>query len=619
MAVKAWGEFGFIWAAGLGFLCFLGAACSSGERTSTLVQPEKWWSIHPRPVYSRIEKVGTFQDWFDVYRLAEGTFAIYEPNQFEEALSYLVLGSEKAALVDTGTGIGDIRRVVEALTDLPVGVVLTHEHYDHVAGAWRFDEIVHADSPAALKVLAAGRDNASLQKYIAGDYLWKPLPLDFDSRSWTIPAIVPTRLVKDGETIDLGGRSLEVIATPGHSPGQVCLLDQGSRILFSGDHFFPGPLYAHASDVNVADYIASNRKLIQRLDEFDHICSGHNDPWVDKEVLPRVSRAFETIYSGQGQYAEDKGLRRYGFDGFDVLIRADQVESVRSGYPPVEANLVFFYYRDLENARRFYEEILGLERVLDYGFASIYRITQSSYLGVVDENRGMHRASEPKTVTLSFVTAEIDGWYEYLKSCDVPVRGPIRDATRHATRGFVAFDPEGYFLEFERFLDHPENAALHSYLEGQEAVYPAAGTSTRRPANLGLLANVIWLYYRDIPAAQEFYERTFGATLLVDQGFAKVVSSSPSGFIGLVDEAQGLHRFSENKAVTIAFITDSVDDWFIRLDAQGLTMKEEIGSSPAIPVRAFVTLDPAGYYLEFDRFLDNGRNQKLLSFLNKEG
>jgi catechol 2,3-dioxygenase-like lactoylglutathione lyase family enzyme len=231
----------------------------------------------------------------------------------------------------------------------------------------------------------------------------------------------------------------------------------------------------------------------------------------------------------------------------------------------------------------------------------------------------MHRASEPKTVTLSFVTAEIDGWYEYLESCQVPMRGPIRDASRHATRGFVVFDPEGYFLEFERFLDHPENAALHACLEGQEAVYPAAGTSTRRPANLGLLANVIWLYYRDIPAAQEFYERTFGAKLLVDQGFAKVVSSSPSGFIGLVDEAQGLHRFSENKAVTIAFITDSVDDWFIRLDAQGLTMKEEIGSSPAIPVRAFVTLDPAGYYLEFDRFLDNGRNQKLLSFLNREG
>ncbi len=617
--MKTWGEFGFLWAAGLGILCFLGAACRSGEKTSSLVQPEKWWSVHPRPVYSRLEEIGTFQDWFDVYRLAEGTFAIYEPNQFEEALSYLVLGNEKAALVDTGTGIGDIRRVVEKLTDLPLVVALTHEHYDHVAGAWRFDEIVHLDSPAALTVLGAGRDNASLQKYLAGDYLWKPLPKDFDPRSWTVPAIVPTRLVKDGETIDLGGRSLEVIATPGHSPGQACFLDRGSRILFSGDHFFPGPLYAHAPDVNMADYIASNRKLVRRLNEFDHICSGHNDPWVDKEVLPRVSLAFEAIYAGQGNYVEDRGLRRYGFDGFDVLIREEEVERVRSAYPSIRANLVFFYYRDLEKAKRFYEEILGLERVLDYGFASIHRITQSSYLGLVDESRGMHRASEPKTVTLSFLTAEIDGWYQYLKSCEVPMRGPVRDATRHATRGFVAFDPEGYFLEFERFLDHPENAALHAHLEGREAVYTAAGISSRRPANLGLLANVIWLYYRDVPAAREFYEQTLGAKLLVDQEFAKVISSSPTGFIGLVDESQGLHRFSEEKAVTIAFITDNVDDWFIRLATPGLTMKEEIGSSLAVPVRAFVTLDPAGYYLEFDRFLDDGRNRRLLYFLNKEG
>ena len=616
--MKTWGESGLFLAAGLGILCLLGAACKSSDRTSRLVQPEKWWSVHPRSIYSRLEKVGTFQDWFDVYRLAEGTFAIYEPNQFEEALSYLVLGSDRAALVDTGTGIGDIRKVVEALTDLPVVVVLTHEHYDHVAGAWRFDEIVHSDNPAALKVLAAGRDNASLQKYITPDYLWKSLPRDFDARNWTIPAIVPTRLVEDGETIDLGGRALEVIATPGHSPGQVCFLDRRSRILFSGDHFFPGPLYAHASDVNMADYIASNQKLVRRLDEFDHISSGHNDPWVGKDILPRVSRAFETVYSGQGVYAEDGGLRRYRFDGFDVLIRADEADRVRSVVPSIQANLVFFYYRDLEQAKRFYEEVLGLEQVLDYGFAAVYRISRSSYLGLVDESRGMHRASEPKTVTLSFVTAEVDGWYEYLKSRGVPMRGPVRDATRHATRGFVATDPEGYFLEFERFLDDPENKALHAYLEGEEAVLPKAGTSSRRPPDLGLLANVFWLYYRDVPAAQEFYEKTLGARLLVDQGFAKVYASSSTGFIGLVDEAQGLHRFSEDKAVNVGFVSDSVDDWFIRLTIQGLTMKEEIGDSRTIPVRAFVTLDPGGYFLEFDSFLDDDQNRRILSFLNKE-
>lgn len=307
------------------FILLMLSCTAKKERTSELVQPDKWWKVHPRPVYATLDKVGTFQKWFDVYRLAEATFAIYEPNQFEEAICYLVLGEDKGALIDTGTGIGDLRKVVYELTELPVIVVLTHEHYDHVAGAWRFDEIVMYDNDEALKVLKAGRDNASLQKYVTPDYLWKPLPEGFDPDTWIIPSMEPTSLVRDGDTINLGGRDLEVIYTPGHCPGQMCLLDSKHRILFTGDHFYPGPLYAHAPDVNINDYIKSNEKLSKRISEFDYLCSGHNDPWVKSEVLMRVSKAFKTILSGKGRYSDDNGLRRYFFDGFDILIRSESI------------------------------------------------------------------------------------------------------------------------------------------------------------------------------------------------------------------------------------------------------------------------------------------------------
>lgn len=605
-------------ASGLVFFILTAGACTTEkeQETSTLVQPEKWWSVHPRPVYSQLEKAGTFQAWFDVYRLTDGTYAIYEPNQFEEAICYLVEGKERAALIDTGTGIGDIRAVAEKLTALPIMVILTHEHYDHVAGAWRFDEIIHYNNKAALEVLAKGRDNASLQQYITEDYLWKPLPEDFDQESWTIPPIKPTRLVEDGEIIDLGGRDLEVIYTPGHSPGQMCLLDKSRRILYSGDHFFPGPLYAHAADVNIADYIASNKKLTARLDEFDHICSGHNDPWVDSSVLPRVSLAFDTIFQGGGEYSQDQGIRRYRFDGFDILIRDEQIESVNDGFPAVDANMVFLYYKDLQRAKQFYQEVLGLEQVLDYGFAAIYRTSPSAYVGLVDETQGMHDSEDPKTVTLAFVTEQIDEWYTYLKSQNVPIRGPVKDATRHATRGFVAFDPEGYFLEFERFLDDPENERLHQHLEGETSIFPDPD-SPSRPAHLGLQANVIWLYYKDMAEAQNFYEEKLGCRLLVDQGFAKVYSSSATGFIGLVDEAEGLHRFTEEKSVTVSFISRRVDDWYIHLETGGQQMLDEIMDMAGIPVRVFVTTDPGGYYLEFDRFLLDERNRKILSYLSE--
>jgi glyoxylase-like metal-dependent hydrolase (beta-lactamase superfamily II) len=118
---------------------------------------------------------------------------------------------------------------------------------------------------------------------------------------------------------------LQVVYTPGHSPGSVCLLDRKNRILFTGDTFFPGPLYAHPADVNIEDYIDSIKKMESLLGEYDYVCSGHNDPWVKSEVIARVSKAFSEIMNGKGEYAEDKELRRYHFEGFDILIRSDQI------------------------------------------------------------------------------------------------------------------------------------------------------------------------------------------------------------------------------------------------------------------------------------------------------
>jgi glyoxylase-like metal-dependent hydrolase (beta-lactamase superfamily II) len=160
--------------------------------------------------------------------------------------------------------------------------------------------------------------------------VWKPLPDGIDAGTWEIPPVDPTSLLEDGEIIDLGGRTLEVIHTPGHSPGSICLLDKKNRILFTGDTYFPGPLYAHPEDVNIKDYMVSVDKLASRVSEYDFLCAGHNDPWVKSEVIPRVAKAFKDIMAGEGEFKEDKGLRRYYFDGFDILIRSDQIaDSIR--------------------------------------------------------------------------------------------------------------------------------------------------------------------------------------------------------------------------------------------------------------------------------------------------
>lgn len=298
----------------------------SVQKKSELIQPAKWWEKLPRPIYSTLEKVETSHKWFEVYKLLDDTYAIYEPYQFEEAISYLLIGKNKAIVIDTGTGIGNIKQVISELTSLPVSVVNTHGHWDHIGNNHQFERIACYNNKDCINRLISGVDNAALQRSITGDSLWKPLPEGFDASSWKIPPVNPTSLLEDGDMINLGERTLEVIYTPGHSPGSVCLLDKKNRILFTGDTFFPGPLYAHPSDVNVDDYMASIKKLKNRLDEYDYVCSGHNDPWVKSEVIPRMAKAFQDIMAGKGEYKEDKGIRRYFFDGFDILIRSDMIK-----------------------------------------------------------------------------------------------------------------------------------------------------------------------------------------------------------------------------------------------------------------------------------------------------
>ena len=142
---------------------------------------------------------------------------------------------------------------------------------------------------------------------------------------------------------------------------------------------------------------------------------------------------------------------------------APEGQEGRVSRPPslgVQATIVFLYYRDVPAAQRFYGDIIGLNLVVDQGFSKIYQVSPSSFIGLVDEAQGLHRAAEAKAVTVSFVTEQIDEWHAYLESKGVKMRGPIGNATRHPTRGFVAYDPEGYYLEFERFLDHAQNTKL---------------------------------------------------------------------------------------------------------------------------------------------------------------
>lgn len=130
--------------------------------------------------------------------------------------------------------------------------------------------------------------------------------------------------------------------------------------------------------------------------------------------------------------------------------------------PPgrLQANITWLYYKDLPGAMRFYERVMGLTLTVDQGWAKVYQVSPTSFVGLVDETRGMHRASDTKPVALAFVTPQVDAWHRWLTSQGVRVRGDAKDSASLPIRGFVALDPEGYTLEFETFRNDPMNTRI---------------------------------------------------------------------------------------------------------------------------------------------------------------
>src|SRR6266853_3365086 len=108
----------------LNILLFLAISLTS----SLAAQQPEWCKNLPRPAYSKLERVPTADNWFEVYKIRPGVFAIYEPHQLEEVISYLIVGRDKAVLFDTGMGISNIQAIVRGLTKNPVSVVNSHTH-----------------------------------------------------------------------------------------------------------------------------------------------------------------------------------------------------------------------------------------------------------------------------------------------------------------------------------------------------------------------------------------------------------------------------------------------------------------------------------------------------------
>jgi hydroxyacylglutathione hydrolase len=234
-------------------------------------------------------------DYFAVEDLGEGTFAIGEPRYYQQNYSYLIVGQSRAVLFDSGSGTRDISGVVANLTKLPVTVIVSHLHFDHLGGIGPFEHVAMIDLPETRADVSGGFFKPSRYEYL-GFFDGRVAP-SFRVSEWWAP----------GSVIDLGGREVRVLSTPGHTPTSVALFDARYKRLFIGDFIYPTTLYAFLPGASLSAYQATARRLLGMLPADTvlwtaHCCrknEGVSAPWLSVRDLSDLDAALTIVSGGQ--------------------------------------------------------------------------------------------------------------------------------------------------------------------------------------------------------------------------------------------------------------------------------------------------------------------------------
>jgi glyoxylase-like metal-dependent hydrolase (beta-lactamase superfamily II) len=234
-------------------------------------------------------------------------------------ISYLILGRERALLFDTGLGLVPIRPLVESLTKLPVDVLNSHTHFDHVGGNAEFDSVLAIDSPYT-RANARGFPHAELAGEVAPESFCQHPPAGADTAGFRTRPWRPGRRVADGDRIDLGGRVLDVIHVPGHTPDAVALLDREAGLLWTGDTYYDGPIWLYVPETSLDDYERSIARLAALAPGLRRLLPAHNAAAAEPRRLAQARDAIRRIRSGAvNGTAEPSNRVSFGFDGFSIL------------------------------------------------------------------------------------------------------------------------------------------------------------------------------------------------------------------------------------------------------------------------------------------------------------
>ncbi len=246
------------------------------------------------------------KQWFTVDRIDKDTHVISEYRHWEETHCYLLQGRERCLLIDTGLGISDISEEVKKLTEKPVIAAATHIHWDHIGGHKYYPDFYAHEAELNWLNGEFPLTMDTIREMVVDRC---DLPEGFDVNAYEFFQGTPTRALRNGDTIDLGGRVIVALHTPGHSPGHLCFWEPQRGYLFTGDLVYKDTLFAYYPSTDPEAYLES-LEMISAL-PVRRVFPAHHSLDVHPEILNRMRDAFRRL-KADGKLHHGSGTFQYG-------------------------------------------------------------------------------------------------------------------------------------------------------------------------------------------------------------------------------------------------------------------------------------------------------------------